>query len=88
MKVVFKRSFAKDIKKIRRQALREQLQAVIERIEQELDLYAIPHVKRLTSDGPYFRIRVGDYRIGILYEEETVTFVRFLHRRDIYKYFP
>lgn len=61
---------------------------MIEQIEQAADLQSIPHVKRLTSDGAYFRIRVGDYRIGLLYEEATITLVRFLHRRDIYKYFP
>lgn len=88
MKIIFKRSFAKDLKKIRRQALRDQIQSVIEQIEHDDDLSSISHVKRLTSDGPYFRIRIGDYRVGIVYEEGTVTFIRFLHRKDIYKYFP
>jgi mRNA interferase RelE/StbE len=88
VKIVFKRSFAKDLKKVRRQTLRDQVQAVIEQVEQENDLSTISQVKHLTSDGPYFRIRVGDYRIGIVYEEDTVIFVRFLHRKDIYKFFP
>ena len=36
----------------------------------------------------YYRFRVGDYRIGIVIEEDTVVFVRCLHRREIYRYFP
>jgi len=42
----------------------------------------------LTSDGAYYRIRLGDYRIGLVVNEQTVVFVRFLHRREIYRYFP
>ncbi|MCA9917044.1 MAG: type II toxin-antitoxin system RelE/ParE family toxin [Anaerolineales bacterium] len=36
----------------------------------------------------YFRIRLGDYRIGIEVENQTVIFVRILHRKDIYRRFP
>ncbi len=36
----------------------------------------------------YYKIRVGDYRIGIKFEHETLTFERILHRKDIYKVFP
>jgi mRNA interferase RelE/StbE len=36
----------------------------------------------------YYRIRLGDYRVGLKIENNTVCFVRFLHRKDIYRYFP
>ncbi len=88
MQVIFRRSFAKDLKKIRRKALRQEVQAVIEQSEQSTTLYDLPNVKHLTSEGPYYRIRIGDYRLGLLIEDDTVTIVRFLHRRDIYRYFP
>ncbi len=88
MQVIFRRSFAKDLKKIRRKALRQEVQAVIEQIEQSTTLYDLPNVKHLTSEGPYYRIRIGDYRLGLLVEDDTVTIVRFLHRRDVYRYFP
>jgi mRNA interferase RelE/StbE len=86
--VSFRRSFAKDLRRIRRATLHQQLQAIIEHVEEVSELNEIPNLKRLTSDGPYFRIRVGDYRIGLIIEAQDVTFVRFLHRRDIYRYFP
>jgi mRNA interferase RelE/StbE len=88
VQVVFRRSFAKDLKKVRRKALRQEVQAIIEQVEQIVNLYDLPNVKRLTSDGPYYRIRIGEYRMGMIVEGGTVTFVRFLHRRDIYRYFP
>jgi mRNA interferase RelE/StbE len=51
-------------------------------------MFDFPNVKHLTSEGSYYRIRIGDYRLGLLLEDDTVTIVRFLHRRDIYRYFP
>ena len=35
-----------------------------------------------------YRIRLGDYRIGIEIQKDTIIFTRFLHRKDIYKFFP
>jgi mRNA interferase RelE/StbE len=86
--VVFQRSFEKDIKKIRGKQQRRKLVFVIEAIEAAETMEAFPNLKRLSSDGSYYRIRIGDYRLGLQIEADTVTFVRFLHRRDIYRYFP
>ncbi|MGA9351150.1 MAG: type II toxin-antitoxin system RelE/ParE family toxin [Anaerolineae bacterium] len=36
----------------------------------------------------FYRIRLGDYRIGIEVLEDKVILVRILHRKDIYRYFP
>ena len=44
-------------------------------------------VKKLKGRDAW-RIRVGDYRLGLAFEEEVVVFVRVLHRREVYRYFP
>lgn len=37
----------------------------------------------------FYRIRIGDYRIGLQIESDNlVYFVAFDHRRDIYRHFP
>ena len=36
----------------------------------------------------YYRIRIGNYRIGLQIENELVYFVAFDHRKDIYRNFP
>ena len=36
----------------------------------------------------YFKIRFGDYRVGLLFENNTITLQRVLHRKEIYRYFP
>lgn len=88
MKVEFKSSFAKDLKGIKDKALLKRVKELVEAIEEADSLIDTPNLKKLKSGGNYFRLRIGDHRIGIALEDETVIFVRFLNRKDIYKYFP
>jgi mRNA-degrading endonuclease RelE of RelBE toxin-antitoxin system len=46
------------------------------------------NLKKLKGVKSYFRLKLGDYRIGLALENNTLVFVRFLDRKDIYKYFP
>jgi len=45
-------------------------------------------IKKLTGFDDAFRIRTGNYRIGVFVDEEVVQFARVAHRKDIYKIFP
>lgn len=88
MKSAFTGSFLRDLRKLPDESIRGQVRAAVLSVESARDLREVPHVKKLSGGGPYFRIRVGEYRIGIRSEGDTVTFVRVLMRRDIYRYFP
>jgi mRNA interferase RelE/StbE len=50
----------------------------------------VPNLKKLQGGGAYYRARIGDYRVGLAIEgeDEEVVFVRALHRREVYRYFP
>ena len=89
MKTAFRKSFERDLRKLANQrSVLDRVRGVIEEIERVDEIRAASNVKKLSGSGNYYRLRVGEYRIGIALEEETVTFVRCLHRRDIYRYFP
>ena len=88
MRVAFKRSFTGDLEKIRSQSLKDKVREVIELVKQADNLQDIPHIRKLRGSERYYRIRLGNYRIGLAVEGDEVTFVRFLHRRDVYRYFP
>lgn len=88
MRVAFKRSFIRDLEKIRNQSLKDKIRQVIELVKQAHNLQDIPHIRKLRGSERYYRIRLGNYRIGLAVEGDEVTFVRFLHRRDVYRYFP
>lgn len=88
MKVQFRESFVRDLRTIRDDSLRSRLAAIIQSVEAARGSGEIASLKKLRGGGNYYRIRVGDYRVGLAMEDDTVTFVRFLHRRDIYRQFP
>lgn len=88
MKVGFRESFAKDLKGIKDKALLKKMKEVVEAVEKADALSDVANLKKLKGGGNYFRLRVGDYRLGVALEGDTVVFVRFLNRKDIYKYFP
>ncbi len=88
MRVEFRASFAKDLRSIRDKGLLKQIKETIELAEQAQRLEEIANLKKLRGKGKYFRIRIGEYRIGIAVENDTMTFVRCLNRKDIYRYFP
>ena len=52
------------------------------------DLIGFNGLKKLSGTKNSYRIRLGNYRIGIIWEDNIVTFAAFDHRADIYKYFP
>ncbi len=88
MNVEFKSSFVKDLKKIKEKQLQSQIRELIEKVESTENMTELENVKKLSGSDVYYRIRLGDYRVGLKIENETVCFVRFLHRKDIYRYFP
>lgn len=88
MKTAFRESFARDLKGVREKKLLQRVKESIEAVERADSLNALPNLKKLKGAKSYFRLKLGDYRIGLALENDTVVFVRFLDRKDIYKYFP
>ena len=88
MNVEFRKSFEKDLNNLRDESLLQRIQTVIEEVEAAENIADVSNMKKLKADGNYYRIRVGDYRIGMTVNENIVIFVRVLHRKEVYRYFP
>ena len=88
MKTSFRKSFLRDLKKLKDQRVRAQVRAAIEGVEAAEGLSDLPGVTKMSGGGNYYRIRIGDYRIGLSVEGDEAEFVRVLHRKDVYRYFP
>jgi mRNA interferase RelE/StbE len=88
MKTAFLASFLTDVKKLRDGKVRVKVVAAIENVEQVSSREQIRSIKRLSGQANCYRIRIGDWRIGLRIDGEVVTFVRCLNRREIYRYFP
>jgi mRNA interferase RelE/StbE len=89
MKTEFRKSFIKDIKRLGKdKKLLGRIRDIILEVEAAGSITTIANLKKLKAEGTYYRIRSGNYRLGLIIEHETVVFVRVLHRSEIYRYFP
>ncbi len=87
MRTVFKESFLRDLRVVKNRDLLARIKQVIQEIESAQTSQDLPNLKKLKGERNY-RIRVGDYRIGLKLEGDLATVIRILNRKDIYKYFP
>ena len=90
MKTEFKDSFLKDIRSIKDKKLLLRLEQFIVAVENLDNLSQIPNLKKLKGqkNKVYYRSRIGNYRVGLIIKQDIVVFVRFLNRKEIYRYFP
>ena len=88
MNVEYLDKFYKDIDKISSKIVKKKIIELIQHIENSSDISQISNLKKLVGFTTAYRIRIGDYRIGIFFKEDTVIFARILYRKDIYKLFP
>ncbi len=52
------------------------------------NLYQCRKIESLKGYKDFFKVRFGNYRIGLQKEDEVIILKRVLHRKDIYKFFP
>lgn len=88
MHVEFLEKFSKDLDKISARQIKQSIEKLIVQIESASTISVIPHIKKLSGFKSAYRIRIGDYRIGVFIENNVVQFARIVHRKDIYKVFP
>ena len=90
MNTDFKPSFLRSLKKISDNSLKEKVEQIICAVEKAETMKDISELKKLKGNkkGIFYRIKAGDYRIGVAIENNLITFVVFMPRKDIYKFFP
>lgn len=88
MKTGFKKSFLKELKKLKNKSLKSAIADCVIQVESAENITQVKNLKKLSGYDIYYRIRIGNYRIGLKLEGETVFFVVFEHRKDVYRKFP
>jgi mRNA interferase RelE/StbE len=89
MNVEFDKSFEKSIDRLRDKSLIPKIQRTIRLLESKKNLSEITNSKKLAGYKTYYRIRIGDYRLGFeKISETTIRLIIIAHRKDIYNLFP
>ena len=88
MKLDFTKSFYKDLDNLLLAKVKEDIEEAIINVENSKKLSDIKSCKKLKGHKIYYRIKIGDFRIGFSFEDQTVIFLRVLPRKEIYRSFP
>jgi len=88
MKVSYDKSFYKRLIKIKDKTILEKVKQAILQAEAATEIQQIHSIKKMEGFKSFYRIRIGDYRIGIELRNDTLWFITVANRKDIYKSFP
>ena len=91
MELILRNKFVKQVSKLPKEiqdAVSKDLTTLEESDSLEFSGLDIKRMAGQKKNTNYYRIRVGDWRIGIEVDDPFVVFITILTRGDIYKKFP
>lgn len=88
MKTLYSKKFLKDLATIPKNERLHIEVFVFETLIKVNSISEIGKIEKLRGYQNFYKIRFGDYRVGLRLESEILTLDRVLHRKDIYRYFP
>ena len=89
MKLYFTKTFLKDLAKVQPVKRRKQIEEfVFEKMPLSRTLETLDIAEKMTGYEDFYKIRFGDYRIGLNKTSTHIELIRVLHRKEIYKLFP
>lgn len=85
MQYQFSNTFYKQLQKTQNKTVIAAVKNAVINIDRAKNISEIKNIKALKGYSHYYRIRIGDYRIGLEIKNTNATFLFFGHRKDIYK---
>ncbi len=64
------------------------VEEIISELRKANSLVEIDGIKKLKGHKSCYRIRIGNYRLGLQLEGKAIWLARLMHRKEIYRYFP
>jgi mRNA interferase RelE/StbE len=89
MIVEYDKSFEKWLSKIKDRATLRKIEQAILQAEEAVSVSDISQAKKLTGFKKYYRIKIGNYRLGFeRINKSTIRLIIIANRKDIYQRFP
>lgn len=85
MEVKFSRPFEKDLNSITEKQVVLKVDEIIRELRRSNSLQNIAGVKKLKGYKNSYRIRIGDYRLGLKIEGRIIWLARLMRRKEIYR---
>ncbi|MFN0277961.1 MAG: type II toxin-antitoxin system RelE family toxin [Pyrinomonadaceae bacterium] len=88
MRIKVKKNFLKQLALVPKD-VRERIEFFVFETLPELDSLAQSgNIEKMHGYRSCFKVRFGDYRVGLIYENEVIVVKVVMHRREIYRFFP
>ncbi|MFN0030813.1 MAG: type II toxin-antitoxin system RelE family toxin [Flavobacteriales bacterium] len=88
MNVVFTKAFERSLDKIKDERLKREVAESVQGLINADGVRSIRNIKKLKGHKTAYRIRVGDFRIGVFIKADNCIVAAIATRKDIYKRFP
>lgn len=88
MKLELSRTFAKDLERITDAKILARIEVSPGAVRRASALGELRKIKRMAGARAFYRIRVGDIRLGFEMVGGLARSLRCLDRKDIYRHFP
>ena len=88
MKTFYQKRFLKDLIQVPAKVRKQIAEFVFEEAPRFHSINDSVKIERMIGYPSYYKIRFGVYRVGLKKENESLIFIRVLHRKEIYRYFP
>jgi mRNA interferase RelE/StbE len=89
LKVQYRQTFLKDLKQLKSSESYQRIyELAFTTLENINSLDGILDIKAMKGYPNRYRIRIGNYRLGIEVNGDLIEVMRVLHRREFYRYFP
>ena len=88
MEVRYGPRFSQDLRRAHSPQHIRRLRGKIEELEAAPALADVSNVRKMEGWENHYRIRIGDYRLGLEINGDVATLLRFGHRSEFYRYFP
>ena len=91
MNVEYRKLFLKDLSDYKSDKIYQKVYDIvfedIPKIEKFNDLFDNYDVIPLKGTKNRYRIKINEFRVGFELNDDTIEFMRFLHRKEFYRYF-
>lgn len=88
MKVKYGKKFLKQLAAVPSDIRLKIESFVFEELVSTSSIYEMGKVEKMKGYDGFYKVRFGNYRLGLVIENEIVAVKIVMHRREIYKFFP
>jgi mRNA interferase RelE/StbE len=88
MEVRYSKKFLKQLASVPSDTRVKIEELVFNELTSASSISSLGKVEKMQGYHGFYKVRFGNYRVGLAIESEVVTVKTVMHRREIYKFFP